>query len=212
MGIRAPAIAILGLNILLISLPSLAQQSIEICDEITDGILPYDNHIRGEIPIGDGEIRSNLVIAGGHETDYFKQCVFSEGDEFGWTWDKGNIEPDCAVPGQCRLPNAVCAALHQLTVMGFHQGVTPWGEGHLVPGLPAEIDKLDSLVVTLPATFTAVDETPGSPNVFYNRYSMIIDVFRTSDEPTPGVSVSNTLTDEVVIFMNHNPNLYRVAQ
>ena len=65
MGIRAPAIAILGLNILLISLPSLAQQSIEICDEITDGILPYDNHIRGEIPIGDGEIRSNLVIAGG---------------------------------------------------------------------------------------------------------------------------------------------------
>jgi hypothetical protein len=47
MGIRAPAIAILGLNILLISLPSLAQQSIEICDEITDGILPYDNHIRG---------------------------------------------------------------------------------------------------------------------------------------------------------------------
>ena len=39
----------------------------------------------GESPIGDGETRSNLVIAGGHETDYFKQCVFSEGDEFGWT-------------------------------------------------------------------------------------------------------------------------------
>ena len=50
MGIRAPAIAILGLNILLISLPSLAQQSIEICDEITDGILPYDNHIGGGKP------------------------------------------------------------------------------------------------------------------------------------------------------------------
>ena len=92
MVIRAPATAILGLNLLSISLPSLAQQSIEICDEISDGILPYDNHIRGKIPIGDGEIRSNLVIAGGHETDYFKHCVFSESDEFGWTWGKGDIE------------------------------------------------------------------------------------------------------------------------
>lgn len=192
---------------LLFSPSSMAQERVEICDEVTNGVLPYDNHIRGEIDIGDGEIRSNLVIAGGHTTDYFKQCVFTEGSEFGWTWDKGDIDPACAVPGQCRLPNAVCGALHQLTVMGHHQGITPWGEGQAVPGLPAEIDKLDSLVVTLPLTFTAVDEAPASPNVFYNRYGMIIDIFRTSEKPVVGTSVSDTLTDEIVIFMNYNPEI-----
>jgi hypothetical protein len=103
-------------------------------------------------------------------------------------------------------PNAVCATLEQLTFMGHHHGVTPWGEGEEVPGLPARIDKLDSLVVTLPLTYTAVDKSPGWPNVFYPRHSFTIDVMRTLQKPVASISVAGTLTDEIVIRMNYNPN------
>jgi hypothetical protein len=104
-------------------------------------------------------------------------------------------------------PNAVCATLEQLTFMGHHHGVTPWGEGEEVPGLPARIDKLDSLVVTLPLTYTAVDKSPGWPNVFYPRHSFTIDVMRTLQKPVASISVAGTLTDEIVIRMNHTtPN------
>lgn len=172
--------------------------------------------IQGELISGDIKLWNNMWGIRGHKNDDLEQCLFTDGDDLGWRWRKGTTDRTCCAPeGQgCQFP----FCMFQFSFPSLNYGVDPWGNGTGAPDLPASVANLQSLVVEHDITYEAIDVMPGTPaQIFtpyypygspfpiYARHSLIYDLFLTTEKPAEGVDVSASATDEMLIFLNYNP-------
>ncbi len=173
----------------------------ESCIEVYGTVVPMD-YIAGELSIDNILLRNNMWGIRGHKIDHFKQCLFIDGERFGWTWKKGNTDPECFAPEgeDCEI-----ACMYQFSFGQLDYGVGPWGIDSGAPDMPVRVDDLESFVVTHDISFEAVDDNPGFPDSIYARHSMVYDLHLSSLKPEPGMNISQSIVDEVIIMMNYNP-------
>jgi hypothetical protein len=159
--------------------------------------------IVGQLTLGDMWLWNNMWGIRGHAIDNFKQCLFTDGDEFGWTWIKGTTDPVCSAPGGPPCPAPAC--MYQFTFGSLNYGVDPWGNDTGAADMPVNVRDLQSFVGTHDITYVATDDAPGSPGPIYARHALVYDLFLTTEEPEAGQDHSQSITDEVIIMMHYNP-------
>ena len=170
------------------------------CVEAYGTCLPVQPIIAGELSTGNIKLWNNVWGIRGHENDNFQQCLFTAGDQIGWTWTKGTTEPPCCGVG-CSFP----PCMFQFSFPSLNYGVDPWGNDTGAADLPVNVGNLQSLVVGHDIAYSPVDDLPGSPGSIYARHSLVYDLFLTTDKPAAGTDVSSTITDEVIIMLRYNP-------
>ncbi len=184
-----------------------AQQT---CTEAYGTCIPTSPIIVGQLAVDDLLLWLNVWGMRGYENDNFQQCLFIDwnvhphfADELGWTWTKGTTDPVCCASGGQACPAPAC--MYQFSFSSLHYGIAPWGTDTGAADMPVNVGDLHSLVVVHDITYEATDDAPGVPSDTYARHALIYDLFLTAEKPAAGQDVSASITDEVIIMMNHNP-------
>jgi hypothetical protein len=157
------------------------------------------------------QLVNNVFGIRGYANDNLKQCLYKNEDEFGWTWQKGETNPECLAPeGGC--PAIPC--YYQMTFAGLNYGIWPSGQtsGIGITDLPVNTGDLKSLVVSHDMTFEATDDLPGyhsrsnpvKPGKCYARHQLIYDLLLMSEKPEAGINKTKKITDEIIIMLNYN--------
>jgi len=172
-------------------------------------IEPVPNRIIAKrLATNEMELCINLWGIRGHKNDNFKHCIFVNGDELGWTWTKGMTDPEFIATNGPQANKIKC--MYQFSFPSLLYGVSPHGESTDADNMPVNLNTLESFIGMHRVEYTARNLSPGYPGDVYARHSLVYDLFLTTEQPAKGKNVSHSITDEIIIMMNYNPEYPRL--